>query len=139
MKTACIYHSIDLDGWMSAAIVKYWFEKTMPKGIEYTFAKPMNDGQSGKKIWHSQYDNCKILNFIGYNYGDTIPDLSDYDKVIMCDISFPKEEMEKLRTKLTWIDHHISALNQNGHLDYDGIQRTDFAACELTWQYFFPE
>jgi oligoribonuclease NrnB/cAMP/cGMP phosphodiesterase (DHH superfamily) len=56
----------------------------------------------------------------------------------MCDISFPKEEMEKLRTKLTWIDHHISALNQNGHLDYDGIQRTDFAACELTWQYFFP-
>ena len=26
MKTICIYHSRDLDGWMSAAIVKKWFE-----------------------------------------------------------------------------------------------------------------
>lgn len=26
MKTVCIYHSIDPDGWMSAAIVKHWFE-----------------------------------------------------------------------------------------------------------------
>jgi hypothetical protein len=25
MKTVCVYHSIDLDGWMSAAIVKHWF------------------------------------------------------------------------------------------------------------------
>jgi hypothetical protein len=25
MKIACVYHKIDLDGWMSAAIVKYWF------------------------------------------------------------------------------------------------------------------
>lgn len=25
MKTVCIYHSIDLDGWMSAAIVKHWW------------------------------------------------------------------------------------------------------------------
>lgn len=24
-RTICIYHSIDLDGWMSAAIVKMWF------------------------------------------------------------------------------------------------------------------
>lgn len=152
MKICVIYHSIDLDGWMSAAIVKYWFEKTMPKGIEYTFAKPMNDGQSGKKIWHSQYDNCKILNFIGYNYGDTIPDLSDYDKVIMCDISFPKEEMTKLfnkfDTEFIWIDHHKSAIIDNGELDeygiedistlYNGLRKTDFAACELTWMYFFP-
>ena len=25
MKIVCVYHSIDLDGWMSAAIVKHWF------------------------------------------------------------------------------------------------------------------
>lgn len=24
-KTVCIYHSLDLDGWMSAAIVKHWW------------------------------------------------------------------------------------------------------------------
>lgn len=25
MKTVRIYHSVDLDGWMSAAIIKHWF------------------------------------------------------------------------------------------------------------------
>ena len=29
-KTAVITHSIDLDGWMSGAIVQLWFEKTYP-------------------------------------------------------------------------------------------------------------
>ena len=54
------------------------------------------------------------LTFIGYNYGQPIPDLSEYDKVIMCDISFPVEEMLKLRDTLgknfVWLDHHISAI-----------------------------
>lgn len=30
MKTVCVYHSIDLDGWMSAAIVKHWFSLNYP-------------------------------------------------------------------------------------------------------------
>jgi len=25
MNIGCVYHSIDLDGWMSMAIVKHWF------------------------------------------------------------------------------------------------------------------
>lgn len=60
-KTVCIYHSIDLDGWMSAAIVKHWFYNN-PNG-----STPSTE------------DN---LDFIGYNYGQPIPDLSEYDKVI---------------------------------------------------------
>jgi hypothetical protein len=50
---------------------------------------------------------------------------------------------------LVWIDHHISAiLNwQNVELnDLDdtipklkGLRDTEFAACELTWKYFFPD
>ena len=114
MKTACVYHSVDLDGWMSAAIVKHYWKDT------YNWTED-------------------TLDFIGYNYGQPIPDLTDYDKIIMCDISFPKEEMERLRNKVEWIDHHISAIKENGYLDYDGIQDTKFAACELTWQYFFPD
>jgi len=110
MKTACIYHSIDLDGWMSAAIVKHWV---------------------------NQQSDLTSLDFIGYNYGHSIPDLTDYDKVIMCDISFPAEEMYKLYDKLTWIDHHISDINS---VDYTitGLRDIKFAACELTWKYFFP-
>lgn len=121
MKTACVYHSVDLDGWMSAAIVRHWWRNNNLDSKE-----PTED----------------TLCMIGYNYGQPIPDLSEYDKVIMCDISFPKEEMFKfwhnLSKEIIWIDHHISAINDNNNLVWKGLQDTKFAACELTWKYFFP-
>ena len=123
MKIVCIYHCVDLDGWMSAAIVKHWFNSTVE--IPNVKGVPIN-----------------TLQFIGYNYGQSIPDLSEYDKVIMCDISFPKEEMDKFELKrLVWIDHHISAIKDSEPYPYNdafGIRDVQFAACELTWQYFFP-
>ena len=108
MKTACIYHSIDLDGWMSAAIVRYWFEKTYKhRGITDSQTVVINP-----KLLPEDYE---LLVLIGYNYGNPIPDLSEYDRVIMCDISFPKEEMLKLfdtfKENLIVIDHHISFID----------------------------
>lgn len=115
-KTCCVYHSIDLDGWMSAAIVKYYLE--------------------GKEE----------VDFIGYNYGNPIPDLSPYGKIIMCDISFPKERMEVLsaylQTNFIWCDHHISAIKDGEGMFYsncNGLRDVSFSACELTWKYFFPK
>lgn len=129
MKTVCIYHSIDLDGFMSAAIVKHWFKEN-------------NNGF----IKDTENNFC---DFIGYNYGQPIPDLSGYDRVIMCDISFPKDEMiniaKRIGLNFIWLDHHISAINSftnsdmNGENYYpNGIRNTNYAACELTWKYFFP-
>ncbi len=144
MKTICIYHSIDLDGWMSAAIIKLWNQK-----------QNLEMGKSEK----FQDDN---LDFLGFNYSDDIPDLSDYDRVIMCDISFPVEEMMSMHLTLLnnfiWIDHHKSAINdiikfydealEGGITDGDSIvekygypmgnRKVDYAACELTWMLFFP-
>lgn len=132
MKIINIYHSVDLDGWMSAGIVKLWWEKQPVETI------------------NGEYKRNEI-DFIGYNYGDPIPDLSKYDKVIMCDISFPKDIMRELRRdkfnyvtgedNLIFIDHHLSAINDSKLEFYDtcaGIRDTKFAACELTWDYFFP-
>ena len=131
-KVLCIYHKIDLDGWMSAAIVKYWFEKSL------IITNPDIDSITDK------------IDFIGYNYGQPIPDLSEYNQIIMCDISFSKEEMlklyERLNSNFIWIDHHISAIKDiyGEHKwlptdnDIKGIIDVKFAACELTWQYFFP-
>ena len=122
MKTCVIFHNQDLDGWMSAAIVKHWFNQ--------------------QEVPNKKDEPINTIDFIGYNYGQPIPDLSNFDKVIMCDISFPKKEMSKLwydlSKKLIWIDHHISAINDNNDLVYDGLRDTKFAACELTWKYFFP-
>ena len=137
MKIVCIYHSIDLDGFMSAAIVKQWFIKNN----EHYMITNEERGITDK--------NCigipDSLHFIGYNYGQPVPDLSEYDKVIMCDISLPKKEMFKLERRLAerfvWVDHHISAIKDIHDEGFcaDGIRDTNFAACELTWKYFFSD
>ena len=110
-KIVCIYHSIDLDGWMSAAIVKHWFltaNRVLPES-------PYING--GRFLYNPD--------FLGWNYGDPVPNLSEYDKIIMCDISFSKEEMRKLaeNKEFIWIDHHISAIKDNSYL-------IDLAQCE---------
>jgi len=141
MKTICVYHSRDLDGWVSAAIVKKWFLDN--NGNKHSF---INDLQSGNKLAMGG----DTLSLLGWDYGDNIPDLSDYDKVIMCDISFPANKMYKLKTqmegKLIWIDHHISAINaceqerlETNMMPITGVQDPNLAACELTWNYFFPK
>ena len=135
MKTICIYHSIDLDGWMSAAIVKYWFLTNIPKGIILDYNSE-----------HEEFIDSNYLYMIGFNYGDEVPNLSEYDKVIMCDISFPPEEMFRMYyyfddNNFIWLDHHISSISDSEGRDYEsceGLRDTKFAACELTWKYFFP-
>lgn len=159
MRTICVYHRIDLDGWMSAAIVKYWWEKNNPNGVFY------NNPYEGDCSIIAGKENENSLSMLGFHYGDDIPNLNAYDKVIMCDISFPKEEMRNLSfnkdKKLIWIDHHISAINeiQNEQhnitlfdgTDYifddlklepkeariNGFRNTKFSSCELTWFYYF--
>jgi oligoribonuclease NrnB/cAMP/cGMP phosphodiesterase (DHH superfamily) len=111
----CIYHSIDLDGWCSAAIVKLWFQK--------------------------QSFRSDTLKLIGYNYSDPIPEIPINEEVIMVDISFPVEEMKRLleNNNLEWCDHHISAIkamNDSG-INPHGERDVKYAACELTWKYLF--
>lgn len=136
MRTICIYHSRDLDGWCSAAIVKKWWKSQFMDGFDRTVS-------SQKEIDNVLPHN--ILTFLGWDYGNDIPDLSSYDKVIMVDISFPKDEMKKLWSRLNknfiWIDHHISAIKENEpekNSVINGLLDTKFAACELSWEYFFP-
>ena len=142
-KTICIYHSRDLDGWMSAAIVKKWFIKVSePNSLIY---------DCRDEYFNENIATPAELHLLGWDYGDDIPDLKEYDKVIMVDISFPKDEMLKICVKngtpLVWIDHHISSIKTNNFTNtfkdedkvyIEGIRDTDFAACELTWMYFFP-
>lgn len=146
MKTVCIYHSIDLDGWMSAAIVKHWFITNNKK----CYINNEGHFENSEKVEsRSDLKYSPELEFIGYNYGEPIPDLSEYDKVIMCDVSFPEEEIYKLcvTKDFIWNDHHASALamyeNIRPSLPNDiyyakGLRAVQYAACELTWKYFFP-
>ena len=136
MKTICIYHSRDLDGWMSAAIVMKWF-------LEQEKIKNPNNEKLAKESPHDYIKQDNIW-FLGWDHGDEIPDLSSYYKIIMADIAFPVEEMIKLRANsnhsFVWIDHHKSAIIDSVKENYQGLSGTrndKFAACELTWEYFF--
>lgn len=144
MKIACVYHKADLDGWMSAAIIKHWFLPYSPEIDVYDYNNTL-------KI-NYQYLTQKELHFIGYDYGNPVPDLSEYNKIIMVDVSFSVETMidliKKYGEKFIWIDHHQRIINEvvsenKDNLPYEGLVTTPdgvkYAACELTWMYFFPD
>jgi oligoribonuclease NrnB/cAMP/cGMP phosphodiesterase (DHH superfamily) len=111
-----IHHRIDLDGWMSGAIAKLFFT-------------------------HQKDTNITTL---GFNYGDDFTeDLSVYDEIVMTDISIDGALMKEYEDKLLIIDHHESAVrNLEKYNISPGVGvNIDMvhAACELAWDYFYPE
>lgn len=77
--------------------------------------------------------------YLGFDYGDPIPDLAPYQTVYLIDISLPVDVMRANASKLIIIDHHktlIGAVESfksefKGYYCIDGV-----AACRLAWQYF---
>lgn len=112
-KVFCFYHSADHDGHVSGAIVRL----NEPDAIM-----------------------CQI------NYGDKFPwnEISSDDTVYMVDFGLqPFSDMVKLNKScnLIWIDHHATALDDmvESGVQFKGIQKTGRGACELTWNYFYPD
>lgn len=79
------------------------------------------------------------------DYGDPVPWelIQAADQVIIADFSLSNLEMQRIASdhKLTWIDHHISAIQSMGELanSLAGIRDNSEAGCVLCWQYFFPD
>jgi len=112
LKVKCFYHSIDADGFLSAAIVL------------------------------KKHPGCKLL---PANHGDKfdISNIDDGDTVYVVDFCLPIDLMEELdsRCNLIWIDHHKTSIEdaKKAKLNPDGIRVDGKAACELTWEYCFPD
>lgn len=110
----CFYHKVDLDGWMSARIVK------------------------------ERFPECELIPF---NYGEKIPETEEGESLVFVDVSIPPKDLHNLSLKheVTWIDHHISAINNWRYSEYSDKSLVNifinctFAACELTWDYYFPD
>lgn len=128
----CIYHSRDLDGFTSGAIVKKWHDELN----DY----PDNVGKGELKL-------------IGYDYGQPVPydQIPEGEPIIMIDVSLKMPEMSKLARhskNLTWIDHHISAIKEyeafmteqeeHYHPYFKAVLQDGIAACEVGWNYLFP-
>ena len=113
----CIYHIADHDGKGSAAIVKSKFPETELMGLNHDMDIPYEE-------------------------------IEKHDKIVICDIALPVKYMFELNKKidLTWIDHHVSVINEYEELmksgEYEpikGKREVGTAALVLTWQYFYPQ
>jgi oligoribonuclease NrnB/cAMP/cGMP phosphodiesterase (DHH superfamily) len=113
-KVKCFYHSSDMDGKCSGAIVRqYYGPETEMIGIDYRDEFPFND-------------------------------IQPYDKVVIVDFSLQKEgDFERLLAitdDVIWIDHHKSAIEKHAKISdrIEGVRMDGVAACKLTWAYFYP-
>lgn len=111
----CYYDKKDFDGQASAAIVRYWSEKT----------------------------NRGPLRLIPYGYGKSIDleSITEETTVFMVDISADPKVMFQLRARakiFIWIDHHKSAIDRV-NCNFAGVQDPTQAACVLTWKYLFKD
>ena len=113
-----IYHSRDLDGFCSGAIIKTKYPGATMIGYDY--------GQP-------------------FNVCELIPKGSP---VIMTDVSLPMKTMlqiaEQSDWQFTWIDHHYSAMKDYAVYRITSgafltpVLNNDISACEGAWQYLHP-
>ena len=111
----CFYHSADLDGLCSGAIVKYRHPECEMYGIDY-----------GEEFPWSTIEKRETVYMIDYS-------LQPFDLMIklndICD--------------LRWIDHHSSAMEEHKlrfpNVHISGIRAEGEGGCELAWEYLFSE
>ena len=113
-KPICFYHSVDLDGLCSGAIINSMLKgNVILHGINY-----------GEEIpWHLIIKR-------------------DVFMVDFC--LQPFQDMQKLKdmaNSLVWIDHHKSAIQESHDNDFNAEQYLDIskAACEICYEQFFGE
>ncbi len=115
MKAICIYHSADLDGHCSGAIVR------------------------------RALGRVASLRLVPWTHGDPLPvfEIGPDTSVVVVGLCFERGVMEdwhrRTRGNLVWIDHHASAIEEMFGLDYAGRRDVRKAACELAWEFYFPD
>lgn len=114
MKTICYYHSADLDGISSAAIVYKKYPDAELIGIDY--------------------DKFDL---------DWIKRKCKGNRIIVVDFSLPEmKDLLQLSEDLIWIDHHITAKELNPEMWIAAKGKRDLnnkSACRLTWEFFYPK
>lgn len=109
----CFYHSADLDGHCSGAIVKYRHPECEMIGINYGEPFPFALIKPDEEVF--------IVDF--------------------CPSPFTVLESINAMCRLHWIDHHQTAIDESIKRGFmasaGGFSKVGEGACELTWKYLF--
>lgn len=95
------------------------------------------DGICSREIAHKFLGNT--ADYLGFEYGDDLPQLAAYQTVYLIDISLPPGVMALHASKLIWIDHHQSAIEAMKSVSINGYRIDGVAACRLAYQWFARE
>jgi oligoribonuclease NrnB/cAMP/cGMP phosphodiesterase (DHH superfamily) len=97
------------------------------------------DGYTSAAVAKMAFPDAEL---IGWTYGDNEPEVSEFDQIVLVDLSLSEDWMLANAPKLIWIDHHknvIESLQSNPILAaVPGIRMDGIGACYLTWAHFFP-
>ena len=107
----CFYHSADLDGQCSGAIVKHFYPECELIGINYGRPFPWDAIEKNEPVFMVDFS------------------LQPFEDMI---------RLANLAT-LVWIDHHKTAIDESvaRHIEkaISGLREVGRAGCELTWEY----
>jgi len=98
-----------------------------------------------RKVYKESSFSENQMEFIEMSYKDEFPfeKIKEDEEIVIVDFSLQKPgEFKKLAQKtsnLLWIDHHKTAIDDFESMGLKGIRKDGVAACELTWEYFFPD
>jgi uncharacterized protein len=110
----CFYHSADLDGHCSGAIVKLRYPDCEMIGINYGDPFPWDSLKLGEDVW--------LVDFC----------LQPFEDMIILNGA----------CSLTWIDHHKTSIESQEQYHFlaskQQVLNMDQAACELTWKTCYP-
>lgn len=114
----CIYHSKDLDGYCSGAIVKKKYPEAKLIGYDYGQPFPWEDISKDERV-------------VMIDVSLPMPDMF---------------KLAESCSELKWVDHHISAINAYREYTSGGVAlgiiailEDGIAACEGGWKHFFPD
>jgi uncharacterized protein len=110
-RVICIYHSRDLDGWISAAIIRLQFGDIKFLGWDYGYDMPVLDDYEMIIMVDISFSH-EIMRSLGYNHS----------------IVWIDHHISAIKDSIEW-----------AYTIYNGIRDDKFAACELTWKHYFPE
>lgn len=116
----CFYHSRDLDGHCSGAIVRAYEKELTDRDVK-----------------------CVGIDY-GYDESTIFDNVAEKDTVYVVDFTFKVEDFVKLQEmgcEIIWIDHHASKIDDPQYAQIDiklrGVRLVGRAACELAWNYLF--
>lgn len=111
----CFYHSADLDGKCSAAIIRMAYPNCALFGIDY-----------GDEFPWGSIDPEEVVYMVDFS-------LQPFTE--MCKLS-------GMVPNFHWIDHHKSALDEDAKpkdFHIHGLRKVGKAGCELVWEYLYPD